>query len=93
MIKVEIDKGVSEFSAEGTGVELVANCLALVSVLSKHLASQSQHMSDLYEYMVAKAIKEGTMFDTGKGKSVRGEIFSGTIEEFLKGAEGDLPFC
>ena len=93
MIRVEIDKGVSEFSAEGTGVELVADCLALVSVLSKHLASQSRHLSDLYEYLVTKSIKEGAMFNAEKTKSSDGEVFSGTIEEFLKGADDDLPFC
>ena len=93
MIKVEVKGGESVFSGEGNGIELVTDCVTLVAVLSKHLASQSRLLSDLYEYLVTKNIKEGTMFDTEQAKSSKGEIFSGTIEEFLKGAEGDLPFC
>ena len=85
MIKVEIKNGESAFSGEGKGLELVADCMALVSTLSKHLASQNEHLADLYEYLVTKNAKEGTLFEhDSTSKPPKDIIFCGTIEEFLK---------
>ena len=85
MIKVEIKNGESAFTGEGKGIELVADCMALVSTLSKHLASQNEHLADLYEYLVTKNAKEGTLFEHGSAlKPPKDIIFCGTIEEFLK---------
>jgi len=85
VIKVEIKDGESAFSGEGKGIELVADCMALVSTLSKHLASQNEHLADLYEYLVTKNAKEGTLFEHGSAsKPPKDIIFCGTIEEFLK---------
>ena len=90
MIKVEIKDGESAFSGEGKGIELVADCMALVSTLSKHLASQNEHLADLYEYLVTKNAKEGTLFEHGSAsKPSKDIIFCGTIEEFLKEGSGD----
>ena len=85
MIKVEIKNGESAFSGEGKGIELVADCMALVVTLSKHLASQNELLADLYEYLVTKNAKEGTLFEHGSASEAPKDIiFCGTIEEFLK---------
>jgi len=90
VIKVEIKGGESAFSGEGKGIELVADCMALVSTLSKHLASQNEHLADLYEYLVTKNAKEGTLFEHGSAsKPSKDIIFCGTIEEFLKRGQKD----
>lgn len=85
MIKVEVKNGESAFTGEGKGIELVADCMALVVALSKHLESQSKHLADLYEYLVTKNAKDGTLFEHGSAsKPPKNIVFCGTIEEFLK---------
>ena len=83
MIKVEVKDGVCSFSGKGKGIEMVMDCLAIAASLSQHLASQNPTLAGLYEYLLTKEVKDGTLFDE-KNRATASEIFKGTLEEFLK---------
>ena len=84
MIKVEVKDGVCSFSGEGKGIDMVMERLVVASSLSQHLASQNPTLAGLYEYLLAKEVKDGTLFDE-KNRATASEIFKGTLEEFLEG--------
>ena len=83
MIKVEVKDGVCSFSGEGRGIGMVMECLVIAASLSQHLASQNPTLAGLYEYLLTKEVKDGTLFDE-KNRATASEIFKGTLEEFLK---------
>lgn len=91
MIKVEVKDGVCSFSGEGNGIGMVMECLVIAASLSQHLASENPTLASMYEYLLTKGVKDGTLFDA-MSEAMGFEFFKGTPEEFLKGAEGDLPF-
>lgn len=83
MIKVEAKDGVCSFSGEGKGIDVVMECLVIAASLSQHLASKNPTLAGLYEYLLTKEVKDGTLFD-GKNRATASEIIKGILEEFLK---------
>ena len=86
MIEIRVKNGESSFSGAGKGVELIEDCLTIVRTLSKHLATESEDLAGLYEYLLTKQIKAGTFFDDGAKEAVK-DIFIGKLNSFLKGEE------
>lgn len=79
MIEIKVNNGNSEFNGAGTGVELIKDCLTIVRTLSKHLATESEDLAGLYEYLLTKEIKDGTFFDDEKEEN----IFEGKLSDFI----------
>ena len=79
MIEIKVDNGNSEFNGAGTGVELIKDCLSIVRTLSAHLATESEDLANMYEYILTKEIKDGTLFDDEKEES----IFEGKLSVFI----------
>ena len=79
MIEIKVNNGNSEFRGKGKGKELIADCLTIVRTLSAHLATQSEDLAEMYEYLLTKGIKDGTLFNDKK----EGNIFEGKLSDFI----------
>lgn len=79
MIEIKVNNGNSEFSGEGKGIELIVDCLNIVRTLSAHLATESEDLAKMYEYLLTKGIKDGTLFNDKKEEN----IFEGKLSDFI----------
>ena len=79
MIEIKVNKGNSEFSGEGKGIELIQDCLTIVRTLSAHLATESEDLAEIYEHILTKEIKDGTFFDDEKEEN----IVVGKLSDFI----------
>ncbi len=79
MIEIRVKNGKSSFSGAGKGIELIEDCLTIVRTLSAHLATESEDLTEMYEYFLTKGIKDGTLFNDKKEEN----IFEGKLSDFI----------